>query len=80
MRGLRHMCNDAGMTPHEATQKLSAAGLSDAAIAAAAGASPSTIRRVRNGTHQTTYDIGRKIVDMAAAVDILPALKTGVNP
>ncbi len=55
------------MTPQTATKYLRTAGLTEAAIASAAGVAQSTINRIANGRTVPGYEAGKRLVDMATA-------------
>ncbi len=53
------------MNPQKAIEKLSAAGMTETAIANAIGVSQATINRIRNGVAKTSYEIGTALVKLA---------------
>lgn len=53
------------MTPSEAVQILSASGLSEAAIATAAGTSQPSINRIKRGAVSPGYQVGKALVALA---------------
>lgn len=62
------------MNPTQALEKLRSRGWSDRKIARAVGVSPNTIGRIRTNPDRSAYDTGKKVITLAAAID-LPALK-----
>lgn len=53
------------MNPSEAISRLADKGLSDSVIAGLVGANQSTINRIRNGRTNPSYELGRRLVDLA---------------
>jgi len=59
------------MNPSTAIDVLRAAGLTEQAIGAAVGARQSTINRIRRNQMQPTYEVGKALVDMAQAAELM---------
>ena len=53
------------MTPSEAIARLNSGGMTEAAIAARVGCSQSTVNRIRHNRMSPTYELGRRIVELA---------------
>lgn len=56
------------MTPSEAIEFLKAAGLTEAAIAAKVQVRQSTINKIKHGTNNPNYALGKALVDWAEDV------------
>lgn len=52
-------------SPSEAVARLKSAGMTEAVIAARVGCSQPTINRIRHGRRTPTYELGRRLVDLA---------------
>ena len=66
-----------GMNPATAIERLRTAGLTEQAIGAAVGARQSTINRIRRGQMQPTWEVGRALVAMAEAQQLLDSSQQG---
>jgi ribosome-binding protein aMBF1 (putative translation factor) len=60
------------MNPSQAITKLKQSGLTEVAIAAKAGSRQSTINRIARGLMQPNWELGQRLVDLAAAVPANP--------
>ena len=54
------------MSPQDAVNKLVAAGWTEQRIAVEAGASQPTINRIKNGGQRASFDVGQRLIAMAA--------------
>ena len=57
------------MNPSSAITKLMDSGMTEQAIAAAIKVNQTTVNRIRREVVTPTYDVGKRLVDMAAALD-----------
>ena len=58
------------MNPRQAIERLHGSGMTEAVIAAAVNSTQPTINRIHRGESSPKYELGRALVEMAAALDI----------